>query len=444
MADNNHPSSSPFKNPSGGSLFPNEPRPTGRPVYESTLLAGRKRRRFSPWLVVPGMLIVLLAVFYFLVFGPKPRRFVPTVGTVVFASDQNSPGVPHLWITKTDGSGTASPLTTGSAPDTSPAFTADGSQMAFLSNRGGGASQIWLVDGDGKNVVQVTRTSGAKADPIFAPGSSTLLGYLAGPVLVVQEVGKGDPSQLLPAPGTAAHPNSTDPGQAQDASTAAAVVAFVWKPAADKSNTDQSSLGIAAVLENAGTQTLAVLPTLSSAPRFTQNDQPNGPPLAAADRISPAYAPDGAKMAIGLLHVLGPPRGQKASGLIQFDGSGSVVKPLLPILKDPAIGPQDPVFSPDGTQIVFELWSQTDLASRKVLGLYIVDADGSGTPHPLARGDAESAQFSPGGKQVFFLAGRAGGHDLYRIGADGTGPLRLSDGHADITSFALSPQTASR
>ena len=421
------------------SLFPNEPRPTGRPVYESSLLPTRRRRRFFPWLIIPGLLVILLAVFYFLVFGPKPRRSIATAGTVVFASDQNSPGVTHLWSMKTDGTDSAPrQLTTGAAADTDPVFTADGNQLAFLSNRGGGPNQVWIVDSDGKNAVQITRTAGAKADEKFAPGSNSLLGFLSGASLAVMDVGKGDATLLLPTPATSTHSSSTDPGQTQEANAAA--VSFVWKPAVGK---DPESIGLAAVLETAGVQTLAVLPTLASAPRLTQNDQPNGPPLAAADRLSPAYAPDGSKMAIGMLHVQGLPAGQKISGLIQFDAAGNVQKPIVRPIQDPAIGPQDPVYSPDGTQIVFEVWRQTDLASRRVLGLFIVDADGTGTPHPLARGDAEDAQFSLNGRQVFFLARRAdGGHDLYRINADGTAPARLSDGHSDITSFALSPQTA--
>jgi dipeptidyl aminopeptidase/acylaminoacyl peptidase len=425
--------------PPNGPLFPNEPRPTGRPVYESSLLPTRKHYRFSPWLVVPGLLVILLAVFYFLVFGPKPRRFVATSGSIVYASDLNSPGITHLWITKADGTASPHPLTAGLASDTSPAFTADGNQIVFLSNRGGGANQVWLVDSDGKNLVQVTRTSGAKASPVFAPGSNVLLGYLSGASLAVQEVGKGDASVILPpAPKTSARPDAADPSQTQEAASFAA--AFVWRSAPGQTDSDP---GLAAVLETAGVQTLAVLPALSAPPRLTQNDKPDGPPLAAADRISLAYAPDGTKMAVAMLHVQGLPAGQKASGLIQFDGSGSVQKPLLPLLKDPAVGPQAPVYSPDGSQLLFEIWRQADLASRTVLGLFIVDADGTGTPHMLAKGDAEAAEFSRDGKQVFFLTRRAdGGHDLYAINSDGTSPARLSDGRADITSFAVSPQVA--
>ncbi len=440
MADDNSTPANP-NSPSSNPLFPNEPRPTGRPVYESSLLPQRRRRRFSPWLIAPGLLVILLAVFYFLVFGPKPRRSVLTAGTIVFASDLNSPGAAHLWTVKADGTSAAPrQLTTGPSADTDPVFTADGNQLAFLSNRGGGPNQIWMVDGDGKNAVQVTRTAGAKANPKFAPGSNSLLGFLSGASLAVMDVGKGNATLLLPPPMTSAHSASTDPAQAQE--TNAAAVSFAWKPAVGK---DPDSVGLAAVLETAGVQTLAVLPTLASAPRLTQNDQPGGPPLAAADRLSLSYAPDGTKMAVGMLHVQGLPGVQDISGLILFDGDGNIQKPIVRPQKDTALRPQDPVYSPDGTQVVFEVWRQTDLASRKVLGLFIVDADGTGTPHILAQGDAEDAQFSPDGKQLFFLARRAdGGHDLYRINSDGTAPVRLTSGHSDVTSFALSLQTAGR
>ncbi len=414
-------------------------RPTGRPVYESTLLPPRKRRRFSPWLIVPGLLVILVAILYFLIFGPKPRRIVDTAGTIVYASDAGSPGVTHLWSAPAGG-GAGHPLTSGSGGDSAPAFSADGSQIVFLSNRTGGQNQVWLMDGDGKNPIAVTREGGAKAEPAFAPGSNSLLGYLSGASLAVLNIGKGGASILLPAPaGQAARPDATDstdtrPVQASDST----VTAFAWQPSAS----DPLNPGLAAVLDVGGIQTLAVLPTLDAAPRLTQNDKPDGPPLAAADGLAPAWAPDGSKMAVALLHVQGLAGGKKASGLIQFDARGTGQAPLIPIIRDPAVGPLNPVYSPDGGLIAFEVWRQADLASRTRLGLYIIPA-GGGTPKLIAPGDAGAAQFSRDGRQIFFLRRRAdGGHDLFQEGVDGTGPARLSDGRSDVTGFALSPQAA--
>ena len=412
----------------------NAPRPTGRPIFESNLLPPRKHRRVSPWLVVPGLLLLLGVTLYFLVFGPKPRRTVNTAGMVVYASDAGSPGVTHLWIARTDGTG-AHRLTSGPGADSSPAFTADGNQIAFLSNRGGGQNQIYLMDGDGKNTVQVTRGSGAKAQPAFAPGSNTLLAFLSGPSLAVINVGKGDASILLPPPtGQSARPDSTDTPQPSE--TASIVTRFAWKPAA----ADPANPGLAAVLDTGGIETLAVLPTLGSAPRVTQNDKPDGPPLAAADDIAPAWAPDGSKLAVALLHVQGLSHGRKASGLAQFDALGNVQGFLIPPLQDSVMGPLNPLYSPDGSLLAFEMWRQTDLAHRARMGLFLLPS--GATPKTVAQGDAGGAQFSPDGRQIFFLGRRPnGGHDLFWITLDAPRSSRISDGRSDIASYALSPQT---
>lgn len=413
----------------------NAPRPTGRPVYESTLLPARRRRRVPPWVVVPPLLILLIAALYFLVFAPRPRRAVATAGTVAYAADTGSPGVSHLWSEQMDGSG-AHPLSSGSASDTNPIFSADGNQIAFLSNRAGGQNQIFMVDGDGKNLTQVTRNAGAKTQPAFAPGSSTLLGFLSGGTLSYADSSKGDVALLLPAPAQSAHPDTTDPSQASEA--AANVVGFAWKPADEKGNP-----GMAAALDTGGAQTLAILPDLGSAPRVTLNDQTGGPPLAAADSLSAAWTPDGTHLAVALLHILGAPAGKTVSGLALLDAQGNPQGPPLFLMPPGSVsGPENPVFSPDGSLIAFELWRQPDLASRTRLGLFLMPLHG-GQPRALVKGDAGSAQFSADGQQVFFLVRHANGkHDLYRINADGSQPKRLSDGRSDITGFSLSPQTA--
>ena len=411
----------------------NAARPTGRPIYESSLLPTRKHRRFSPWLIIPSLLIALVAILYVLLFAPKPRRAVVTAGMVIYASDANSPGISHLWLAQADGGG-AHPLTSGAFSDASPVWTADGNQLAFVSDRTQGQNQIFVVDGDGKNLTQVTHNPGSKAQPMFAPGSNSLIGYLSGGTLVVGDVAKGENSPLLPPAPQTSQAGSTDPSLQPE--TAAVVTGFAWRPLPDT-----GSPSLAAVLETAGVQTLVVLPDLNSPLIRTQNGRPDGPPLAAADSVNLSWEPDGSRMAVALLHVTGLPGGRKGSLLAQFDPQGIAQRELMPPILDPAIGPQNPVFSPDGSQIVFEMWQQSDLASRKRLGLYIVPSDGSGAVRPLAKGDAGAAEFSPDGKYIYFLARRPnGGHDLWRFNPDGTAPTRVSDGKADVKSFALSPQ----
>ncbi len=215
------------------------------------------------------------------------------------------------------------------------------------------------------------------------------------------------------------------------------MVGFAWKPA---TQTDDKP-GMAAVLENSGVQTLALLPDLGSPPHLTQNDQPNGPPLAAADTVSAAWSPDGSKLAVALLRALGPPGQPKISGLFLFDPQGTLQSRLFLMPPNSVTGPQNLVFSPDGSQIAFELWRQPDLASRK--RRWPVPYPGNrrrSARSCLAKGDAGAAQFSADGRQVFFLARRPdGGHDLCRINADGSGLTRLSDGQADVIRLRAFP-----
>lgn len=66
--------------------------PTRRRVYELTLFPERKRRRFSPWLVVPLVLLVCGGLIAYLQSAGRRVRFVATAGEVVYASDQGQRG----------------------------------------------------------------------------------------------------------------------------------------------------------------------------------------------------------------------------------------------------------------------------------------------------------------------------------------------------------------
>ena len=63
----------------------------------------------------------------------------------MFSSSRS--GTRHLWSAALDGSDVR-PLSTGAALDERPAFSPDGQQIAFISDRGG-ARAIWIVSRDG-------------------------------------------------------------------------------------------------------------------------------------------------------------------------------------------------------------------------------------------------------------------------------------------------------
>jgi Tol biopolymer transport system component len=114
--------------------------------------------------------------------------------------------------------------------------------------------------------------------------------------------------------------------------------------------------------------------------------------------------------------------------------------PPLFELPSASVGPEHPVFSPDGSKIVFELWNESGAATRRSLGLFVVPTSGASKPVGIFGGNAEDARFASDGS-LFFLARRQdGGHDLLTMQLDGTGLRRVSDGKEDITAFCISPQ----
>ena len=427
MADDRIPSS-----PSADSLSEVPPRPRRR-VYEPTLFPARKRRRFSPWLVVPLVLSVCGGLAFYLQLVSHRARFVATAGQIVYASDQGTPGTPHLWIARFDGAG-ARQLTAGPARDTAPAFAPDGSQVAFLSDRASLQNQVFVMDADGRNLIPVTRNAGAKSQPAWAGGGSNLLGYTAGGALSdigLSSTGAGVADRLLPPPPQTTHTPGADESLSDQA--VVTVPTYAWSPAKDA--------GLAAVEDTGTFQALAVFPSLSGVPTVVQSTPHGDVPLVAADTLSLGWSPDGGLLAVAALGLQGSPA--PASGILLFDPDGKPAGGRPPFLaRGATAGPQNPVFSPDGAQILFEVWSQPDLASRRRLGLFLVPTDGSAPPRLVYRGDASQAHYAPDGSVLFFLAGRPGGHDLCRIAPDGTGFARLSDGRADIEGLSVSPQSS--
>ncbi len=89
----------------------------------------------------------------------------PTSETIVFVSSESRND--ELWVVRKD-EWPALQLTKNEWEwDKHPSWSPDGSQIIFSSNRGSGINQLWIMDGEGRNVQQLTSFPWEAWDPVW-------------------------------------------------------------------------------------------------------------------------------------------------------------------------------------------------------------------------------------------------------------------------------------
>jgi len=101
----------------------------------------------------------------------------------------------------------------------------------------------------------------------------------------------------------------------------------------------------------------------------------------------------------------------------------------------------DPQVSPDGRWVVYSVTTTDVDANRRSGALFMMDLRDGGEGRRLAinEGGANTARWGSDGK-LYFLSGRSGTSQVWRAGADGTGPVQVTSLALDVNAYRLSPQ----
>jgi hypothetical protein len=257
----------------------------------------------------------------------------PFYDHIAFSSSREpNSGGNDLWVMGSDGSDPVK-LTDHPGPDSQPAWSPDGSRIAFRSYRDpiGG---IWVVDADGSNTANLITANTSFSNPAWSPDGSRIAFTRHSDIWVMNSDGTNPVRIVDSDTSSGGHPTWSSDGSR---------IAF-W------TNRD-------------GDAEIYVVNSDGSNPVNVTNHP--------ANEFTPAWSPDGSQIAFESYR-------DGNSEIYVMDANGS--NPVR-LTDDPAWD-RDPAWSPDGSRIVFQ-------SARDCNGeIYVMNADGS-NPVRLTR-DASS------------------------------------------------------
>jgi Tol biopolymer transport system component len=145
---------------------------------------------------------------------PAAAAYPGANGKIAFESDRS--GNNDIWVMNADGTNPVQ-LTTDPAGDHTPAWSPDGTKIAFVSDRDGGNFEIYVMNADGSGQTRLTDDPAQDFDPTWSPDGSRIAfvsdrddGFFD--IFVMNADGSG-PTNLTNVPGDNDRPGlPTDPG----------------------------------------------------------------------------------------------------------------------------------------------------------------------------------------------------------------------------------------
>jgi len=298
--------------------------------------------------------------------SPDGNWVAYVVGTTDAKDDKSNS---HIWMVNIDGSNDRQ-ITFSNESENSPRFSPDGKYLSFTSSRPGKArgNQLWLLDRSGGEAMQLTEFKHRLQGYEWSPDSKRLALVLGDP----------DPES---DPGPPPQPGATP---------------RVPKPIViDRYRYKQDGQGYLL----SGRHSYIYIYDIDSKKfeRLTKSKW---------DESSPAWSPDGTRIAFMSSHSEDPDRDPSAQLYIADATPGATEKQLTP--EGTRAGRSRPEWSPDSKWIAFIDGEEKKFGAYGMDHLAIVAADGSSAPtrfkasEELDRG-ISSPRFSPDGKSIRFL-----------------------------------------
>ena len=153
----------------------------------------------------------------------------------------------------------------------------------------------------------------------------------------------------------------------------------------------------------------------------------NTPPLEGLE-TEPVWSPDGTTIVFTKAISLDPDGDQAATDVYTIRADGSQLTPLTTTGQESQGGGLS--WSPDGSRIAFT--SDRGASSQ----IFVMGSDGSSQTGITSAGTSFGPQWSPDGSKIAFLTSMAAPPEVWTVNPDGTNPIQLtnepSDGKADL------------
>lgn len=312
-----------------------------------------KSNHLRAWVV---LFVAILLAGILAVTGARPAEaaFPGGNGKIAFNSNRDV-GAGGIY-TITPG-GTADWITEESTTSSDPAYSPDGSRIAFRSANPGGDYQIFVMNADGTGRKQLTTSPTAKQEPTWSP-DGTRIAYVANSFNV-----DGETDLEIWTMKAVPQSNTNKPVNLTDNSSGLNDTQPAWSPDGSKIAFTRS-------------QDIWVMNSDGSGAANLTPNSPAGcsPTCYQGGDTYPAWSPDGSKIAY--VHGYGPPTNPYAGGglaNIWVMDANPATTDWTNLSNTASESSTMPAWSPNGTKIAY-VGTASDSTDRNI---YTMDASGS-------------------------------------------------------------------